>query len=78
MIDVFIVIILSILFVYGLKRIFFFKILKKISEEVFNGFQILFDKGRLMKRTQLKRTSYRVLGKSEKEEIQDMDSNKVC
>lgn len=40
--------------------------------------QILSDKGRLIKRTQLKRTSYRVLGKSEKEEIQDMDSNKVC
>ena len=40
--------------------------------------QILSDKGRLIKRTQLKRTSYRVLGKSEKDEVQDMDSNKVC
>lgn len=40
--------------------------------------QILSDKGRLIKRTQLKRASYRVLGKSEKDEVQDMDSNKVC
>ncbi len=44
MINVIIAIIVSILFVYGLKKIFFFKILKKIGEEVLSGFQILFDK----------------------------------
>ncbi|XP_027052204.1 protein AATF-like [Pocillopora damicornis] len=57
----------------------------KINSKTFGSFDrsalaqinhILSDKGRLTKRTQLKRTSYRVLGKSEKEEIQDMDSNK--
>lgn len=57
----------------------------KINSKTFGSFDrsavaqinhILSDKSRLVKRTQLKRTPYRVLGKSEKEEIQDMDSNK--
>ena len=63
MINIFILIIVSILFVYGLKRVFFFKILKKIGEEVFNGFQILFDKSLsdLQKEGLLKKKSKKIV-----------------
>ena len=65
MINVLIAIIVSILFVYGLKRIFFFKILKKIGEEVLNGFQILFDKSLsdLQKEELLKKKSKKIIFK---------------
>jgi len=42
----------------------------------FHPIQILSDKARLIKRTQLKRTPYRVLGKSEDEE-QNTESKEV-
>lgn len=63
MINVLIAIIVSILFVYGLKRIFFFKILKKIGEELSNGFQILFNKSLsdLQKEELLKKKSKKIV-----------------
>ena len=45
----------------------------------YHQFQILSDKARLTKRTQLKRTPYRVLGKPEdNEHEQNVESQEVC
>ena len=63
MINIIIVIIVSILFVYGLKRLFFLKKIKKIGEEVISGFQILFDKSLsdLQKESLLKKRSKKIV-----------------
>ncbi len=46
-------------------------------EFFFVSFQVLSDKSRLLKRTQLKRSIYRVLGKSEKSETSQENSDLV-
>ena len=57
--------------------LFSFGLLADISW-ILSWFQILSDKDRLIKRTQLKRSAYRVLGKSEDEQKQNMEYSEVC